>query len=248
MDAETKKKLLYGAGALASIGALVLYMKNKQAASANVGYSGGAAGAGGVSSGTSANDAAAINATTAAAIEQSREQSALQIAQIQSTTALGVANIQANTVQSVNKSNLLGKIFGAGGAGTAAVAPAFDTLKTLIQDAFKAITPGNISGFTNPAGGSVLDTDNPAVSGGTGGFLTPEGIPYYLENPGYIAPETYDYSGNVIDLTTGPDSVPSFFQGTTGSGDSSWYGTSPSDSVPPSDGGGDSPFGAGVYV
>lgn len=227
MDEGTKKKLLYGGGAVASIVALVFFMRSKQNAQSAAGYGalgGGTSGGGGVSSGTSADNAAAINAATAAAIEQSREASALQLAQINSTTALGVANIQAGAVSSAQKSSALGKIFGPGGAGTAA-APIVAKAAT---DAVKAGTDFVTGFFKELFTGTPAGQEAASAAAAQGNI---EGVPYYLANPSadstyglpdftqYVAPATYD----------GGD----YYMGSTGSGDSSWFGSSPGETYSP---------------
>lgn len=248
---ETKKKLLYGGGALASIFALVLYMRNKQtAASAPMPSLGaGTSGGGGVSSGTSQNDAAVLNAATALAVEQSRQQSALQIAQLQANTALGIAGIQGSTAQNVANAQTAKAAFGPGGAGTAA-AINFPKLVDTVVNAFKK-KPG-VDQPNNAVNWAQNPLDNMTMPdfGTTGYNLYPEStVPgYYVMAPSgqnnfgfgdfttyiqgpsnYVEPATYDYSGGVLDLTGNYGSA-DYFQGTTGTGDSLYFGASPEDS------------------
>jgi hypothetical protein len=227
---ETKKKLLYGGGALASIAALVLFLrKNQQTAMPISGAGTGLSGAGGASSGTSANNAAALNAATALAVEQSRQQSALDVAKLQATTALSIAGLQAGTAQQAASQRTAQAALGPGGAVTAAPAAAkglFDTLQELISKAFAgsdtpsygASGPNAIPEGINPQSGQTV----------YGGQLYPFAGPPEIYGPvpdatPYVSPATYEENGVPFagELIAAGDS---YYQGSTGSGDSSWYG------------------------
>lgn len=248
MEADTKKKLLYGGGALASIVALVLYMKNKQASAQPMPALGsGVSGAGGVSSGTGANNANALNAAVALAVEQSRQQNALQVAQLQSQTALQIAGLQTSSAQSIAQSQALKSAVGPGGAATSALGPGgagTDLIKGIV---------GGVNGllakwFGNPSG--VPSTDitsagfgvgatpygffgdtalypessqqgyyvmSPNSSGNAGNFGLPDFTNYTSEPSNYVQPGVYDFFGG----SAGPAD---YYQGSIGGGDSSYFG------------------------
>jgi hypothetical protein len=238
MSPETKKKLLYGGGALASIAALLLFLKNKSGAAAPspVGLGGGASGAGGPSSGTSANNAAALNAAVALGIEQSREQSALQLAGLQANTAYGIASLQAQSAKDQAQQKTLQAAFGPGGAGTAAapaaakaVGDAGKGLIDLIAGFFKTdpnkpnydpskpyTAPGSILDADNPnaykPSGNILDADNPNPTYPVAGDFTSIGGDFGSSSP-YVSPNIYE----------------DYYQGSIGGGDASWFGSSPND-------------------
>ena len=244
MSPEQKKHLLYAGGAIASIGGLVLFMKSKSAPGnmpiSGAGLGAGSAGAGGVSSGTSANNAAALNAAVGLAVAQSQQANALTVAQLQSQTALQIAGIQAGSAKDQANAKTAQAALGPGGAVSAAAPAAakglFDTVQDLINKAFG----GGIKNFTNPTGGSVLDTDNPnaklsstSANDFTGYSLYPESSKegYYV----YAAPEPGAETFNMPDFTqyVAPQSYGDYYQGSIGSGDSGWSGSSPTDPVNP---------------
>ena len=236
---EQKKHLLYAGGAIASIGGLILFMRSKSAPGnmpiSGAGMGAGSAGGGGVSSGTSANNAAALNAAVALGVEQSRQANALSVAQLQSQTALQIAGLQANSVKDQANAKTAQAALGPGGAVTAA-APAlakglFDTVQDVINNFFK--TAAANSPFVPQ--GNILDTDNPnakLVANGANDFggysLYPESTKegYYIyENP--PATDTY----NMPDFTqyVEPASYGDYYQGSIGSGDSGYTGSTPTD-------------------
>lgn len=243
MEADTKKKLLYGGGALASIVALVLYMKNKQASAQPMPALGsGVSGAGGVSSGTGANNANALNAAVALAVEQSRQQNALQVAQLQSQTALQIAGLQTSSAQSIAQSQALKSAVGPGGAATAAAPIAakgiFDAINNAIKGIFAPKDTGIPSTDITSAGFGVGATPygffgdtalypessqqgyyvmSPNSSGSAGNFGLPDFTNYTSEPSNYVQPGVYDFFGG----SAGPAD---YYQGSIGGGDSSYFG------------------------
>jgi len=242
MTPEKKKTLLYVGGAVASIAALVLYMKSKSAANSNVGY-GGMPVSGAGTGGGSSSDTAAIQAATQATIAQSQEQTQISLAQMNNATAVQVATIQAGAIASANRAKSLTAAVSPGGALTAAAPDVAKGVTGLLGNLFDTI-----KGLVTPA------TSNPSPT------TNANGLPYYLAAPdatdnygfgdftSYVAPATYNEGGNIIDLTTqgGVSTGATFFQGSIGSGDSGYTGGIPSETYtnPPDI----NPFGAGVFV
>jgi hypothetical protein len=236
---EQKKHLLYGGGALASIAALVLFMKNKSAPGnmpiSGAGMGGGMSGAGGPSAGTSANNSAALNAAVALAVEQSRQSNALDVARLQSSTALSIAGLQAQSAKDQANAKTAQAALGPGGAVTAAAPVAakglFDAIQKGIDDFFKN-RASNSPFVGNPTGGNILDTDNPNDPNASSG-VSQYGYSLYPEStqPGYYVMNTPQQNYGMPDFTSyvAPASYGDYFQGSTGSGDSGYTGSTPTD-------------------
>lgn len=246
MSPETKKKLLYGGGAVASIVALVLFMKNKGQSQpiSSAGLGGGSSGAGGPSAGTSANNAAALNAATALTLEQSRQDAAFRLAGLQASTAIGVENIRATSQKDVANSRAMQSAFGPGGAATAAAPAIGKGIIDIIGEGFQklyaalGINPNEKLPFENPSGASILDTDNP-YDKAYGGDLYPYAGPKEIYGPipdesfgNYVdSVGVYDNSGVPYYLSNTPNDYGTvdfadYYQGNSGGGDSSWFGGS----------------------
>jgi hypothetical protein len=217
---DKKKALLYIGGAVASIVGLILIMRRAQSSQAQ------GAGSGGPPSGSGSNAdaqlaAAQLNAQTALQIEAGKEKVAedqiaasRDIALGAQSTALGVANTQAGAStknaainQAANFAKALGDALKGGPSPTAKNSDS-------TGGAFPAgFYPGNLSGFKNPQGGSVLDTDNPDAYnfGNMSGFTNPSG-------------------GSILDTDLlGDNSAPDFgntfgYVANTGFGSSDYYG------------------------
>lgn len=242
MSEESKKKLLYGAGAIASI--IGLYWVLKKSSGSSVPSSGFSAPSGTSSGGgsNSALSAAQIQAATQLTVAQTQKE--IAIAQIEASKANNLAN--ANAATSIQKSASLGaagvSALSAGGAGTSAVKGLFDTLKSVFGKKQELDSQGN-----------------PMVLGASGllptGEFDSQGNPMILGASGLLG-ETQSFdpnSGEFQDLNFGvgleqpyvyPGSYGDFYQGSIGSGDSSWFGSSPNDPV----GGDFSTIGSGALL
>jgi hypothetical protein len=221
MDEDTKKKLLYGGGAIASIVALVIYMKNRSASGGqSVSVPTGSSGAGGGSANSQA-EAARINAATQLAIAQGSQD--LQKQTLANQYNLGMAQIGgAVQVAKVNaNASAMKSAFGPGGAGTAAAPAAMkavgDTSKSLLDIVKGWFTP-NPTTESAPPGGI-----QPGASGTPGdpGFIGPMPDPVQYNQAGeYIGAGSLAY-----------DKAPDYFQGNIGGGSNDWFGSSPVDYV-----------------
>lgn len=228
MEPEQKKTMLYVAGAIASVMALVLYMKNKQAASMpSMGTTGGAQGGGSSSNPALAAEIQAqsqlAQAQLAAQIQAAQGTILTNIAGINANTQLGVANINASGAKSAAAIGVIG-----GATGGAAVKGILDILKSLIG--------GGTTPTTQPNPKSSDSALWPTIGWDTGkksgDFST--GIPAgnVDVSSSYIKPATYDTNGGVIGA--GTVLSPDYFKGNIGGGASDWFGSSPSDGVTPS--------------
>jgi hypothetical protein len=235
MSPEQKKHLLYAGGALASIAALVLFMKNKQAPGnmpiSSAGMGSGISGAGGVSSGTSANNAAALNAAVGLAVAQSQQANALAVAQLQSQTALQIAGLQSQTLKDQANAKTAQAALGPGGAVTAAAPAAAKGVFDLLGKGFDALQKA-FSPTANPPG-QQPNFGNTGVNDFTGYSLYPGS-----NTPGYyvLAPVPGEESTyNMPDFTqyVPPASYGDYYQGSIGGGDSGWSGSSPTDFINP---------------
>jgi hypothetical protein len=215
MDPEKKKTLLYVGGAFASIIALMLYMKNKQAQTMPVmGTTSGTSGGG---SSNNPTLAAEIQAATALQGQQIQAQiaaaqiaAAQGIAGLQSQTQLGVAGIQSSTAKTTAAVGAAGGIITAIGT----------VLKAVGIGAADVGGAGASGTFTAPWGsGNTYDN---GMTKTTSNFIGSGGEPY---GPQYSPPITYDANGNAhsdpIDLS---GSGGAYHQGTIGGGDSGWFG------------------------
>ncbi len=219
---KTKKILIYGGGA-ASIVALALYMRNRNAARAATGFTGGVSGGGTAArggpsgGGDSATSAAQINAATQLALAgQAKEltlaqiQAQRDIASLQANAALGVAKTQASASTARAALGALGTPGGAAVAGQATKG-VFDILK----DLFARVFGPTIGGFTpetsaQAARGIELER----------GYMAP--------GSSFINPYVYSPTGNILDADN-PAAQLDYYQGSIGSGSTEWFGIGAND-------------------
>lgn len=189
------------------------------------GLGAGSAGGGGVSSGTSANNAAALNAAVALGVEQSRQTNALAVASLQSQTALQIAGIQANSAKDQANAKTAQAALGPGGAVTAAAPAAAKGLFDAIKAGFDAINKT----APPPTAADQIPNNFGGANDFTGYSLYPESTKegYYV----YAAPEPGAGSFNMPDFTqyVPPASYGDYYQGSIGSGDSGYTGSTPTD-------------------
>jgi hypothetical protein len=221
MEPEKKKTMLYVGGALASIVALILYMKNKQSAAMPT-MSPAVGGAG-----SSSNPALAAEIQAATALTQS--QIAAQIAAGNNTTALGIAQIVGNTTINAANINASGAktaaVIGAvgGATGSVAVKGILDILKGLLGGGPGEPTTAPTQNSPNSALWKSIGWDpNTTIPG------IPEGTVTTLSS--YVPPGIYDTNG-VIGAGTVLLPGSNYYQGNTGGGDSSWFGSAPGDAT-----------------
>lgn len=223
---ETKKALLYGGGALASIAALILFLRSKQSAQPSYAVA-SPQGSGGVGAGGAASplSAAQINAATAMSIEESRQQAALQAAALQSATAIQVANIQAGTARSVASSQAMGNVFrgagaaasGPGGVGSVATKGLFDLIKDLFSPSQSTTSgPSILPETVFPPTEGYFPGANPNLN-----VIAPGEIYGPMPLSANESTVLYDAGGNMV---TSPGPFADYYQGSSGGGDSSWFG------------------------
>jgi hypothetical protein len=226
MEPEQKKTMLYIAGAIASVMALVLYMKNKQAAS--MPSMGATSGQGGSTS----NPALAAEIQAQSALAQAQLAAQIQAAQgtvltniagINANTQLGVANINASGAKSAAAIGVIG-----GATGGAAVKGILDILKGIILPGGSKPTD---AAPTQRSTGDIF----PKIGYDYGQKPNDTGIPAGIVDvsSSYIKPSTYDINGGVIGA--GTVLSPDYYKGNIGGGANDWFGSSPTDASAPLD-------------
>lgn len=246
LDGEEKKKLLWSVGAIASLVGIVYLVKKSGASSGSSNapaYPSGVSGSSGGSS--SALTAAQLQAASQMTVAQSQERIALATIEANRQNV----NTQAQAARDVARSQEQGKIGAAamapGGAATTAAKGLADGFVEAVKkwarnNGIEVDSQGNpmtlgASGLLDP-GMSVKDqmfsasnespifgnqvyNQSPPVSGNFSGD-TGWGDIYASENPSTYGEQPYVGAGAYGD----------YYQGSSGGGDSSWFGSSPIDS------------------
>jgi len=222
MTDKTKKILIYGGGA-ASIVALYLYVRNRNAARSASGFAPGTGTSAGGGASGNPETAAQINAATQLAIAQGSQdiakaniQASTTIAGLQSQTALGVAGIQASATRAAATTGALGQVLAgpASSAGGTAIKGLFDLLGNAVKGIFG---PNAAEKLGFPKGGIGEPGTTPIL-------LSPEG--YSSPGSSFISPYVYSPKGEAFGLS---GANADYYMGNTGSGDSSWYGIGKND-------------------
>lgn len=223
MEEHTKKLLLYGGGG-ASLLLLILYMKNKGNAQAAAGFAPGPTGTGSAAGGGTSNDALAaaqINAATQLAIAQGNQANTAasiaaqtNISNAQIAGAIKVADIQASSART---NTIVSAAVSSGGVGG---------LKALFDFIAKLVNPTQTTG---PGSANLGNEDR-----GTNPFPPEDrylGNSFSSLGSSYISPYVYSPQGYVEAFGLQGQN-PDYYQGNSGSGDTSWFGTSPGENTP----------------
>lgn len=220
MEEHTKKLLLYGGGG-ASLLLLILYMKNKGNAQAAAGFAPGP-GTGSAAGGGTSNDAlAAAQINAATQLEIARGNQALQastiaaqtgIAQSQIAGALKVADINATSART---NTIVSAAVSTGGVGA---------LKLLIDAFTKWFSPSTYTAGIERSGNEQVGS-NPFPESDQY-----KGNSFASLGSSFVDPATYDYNGAFKSFSYDPGA--DSYRGSTGSGDASWFGTSPGENQP----------------
>lgn len=223
-----KKHLLYIGGAVASIGALYLYMRSRQT-SAQLATAPAPAPVSGGAAGSDAMNAAQLQAATALAIEQGREQSALEIARLQAATALGVVGAQTAAAEQAQRAQTsrAGIAAGAMAAGTPAGQQTLGALAQGLRNIFDKIFGTGPGAPFNPFGNLYESPIGPTIPSGwfyneaTGSWQQNYSI--YNEPIGPTIPEGWAYNPSSGSWEQGAVDW-SGYATTTGGGSSDWFG------------------------
>jgi hypothetical protein len=234
---ETKKKLLYGAGALASIIGVVYIFKKSSGSSMPISSPQYPSGSSGGSASNSALTAAQIQAATQLTVAQSQKEIAL--AQIAASKENLATQTQAQIA--LAKTQEQGKALTAamqpGGAIPTATKSLFDTIKEALAKI----------GIGNPSGVELDSQGNPMVLGASGllsngqptvspGNFSPSGTCWDALGFGGASQHGETIGWNTLNQLTGgeqpyvtPMSLTDYYQGSIGSGGSDWFGSTPGD-------------------
>lgn len=238
---ETKKKLLYGAGALASIVGLLYIFKKSSGSSMPISSAYPSGSSGGGSASNSALTAAQIQAATQLTVAQSQKEIALaQIAASKENLATQT-QAQLALAKTQEQGKIAAQALSPGGVAQTATKDLFDTIKKLFG-----------IGESKPGSNVELDSQgNPMVLGASGLLSGSSSTVQGGEFAGSTGWSSLGFGGgggaqfeplgwNILNQIPNsgeqpyiqPMSLIDYYSGSIGSGDSGWFGSSPSDFAP----------------